>query len=63
MKEASGEGSMTIITIIIIAALAVAAAAVIYIMMNNAETEANTFTQDGETGEKISNALNGKTEQ
>lgn len=63
MKEASGEGSMTIITIIIIAALAVAAAAVIYIMMNNATTTANTFTPNGTTGKNISDALNGKTEQ
>lgn len=43
MKEATGEGSMTIITIVIIASLAVAAGIVVSIMMTNAKTKANTI--------------------
>lgn len=41
MKEATGEGSMTIVTIVIIVALAAAAAVVIGIMSNKAGEEAN----------------------
>lgn len=43
MKEATGEGSMTIVTIIIIVALAAAAAVVVGMMMNKANTTANTM--------------------
>lgn len=38
MKEATGEGSMTIITIVIIVALAAAAAVIVGVMMNKAKT-------------------------
>lgn len=41
MKEATGEGSMTIITIVIIVALAAAAAVIVSIMMTKAKGEAN----------------------
>ena len=41
MKEATGEGSMTIITIVIIVALAAAAAIVVKIMADNAQSKAN----------------------
>ncbi len=43
MKEATGEGSMTIVTIIIIVALAAAAAVVVGMMMNKANNTANTM--------------------
>lgn len=41
MKEATGEGSMTIVTIVIIVALAAAAAIIVGVMMSKARTEAN----------------------
>ena len=41
MKEATGEGSMTIITIVIIVALAAAAAIVVGVMSNKASEEAS----------------------
>ena len=41
MKEATGEGSMTIVTIVIIVALAAAAAIIVGVMMTKANTEAN----------------------
>ena len=46
MKEATAEGSMTIVTIVIIVALAAAAAIVVGVMANNARGEA-AKTQDG----------------
>lgn len=42
MKEATGEGSMTIVTIVIIVALAAAAAIVVSVMMSKAKSEANS---------------------
>jgi len=41
MKEATGEGSMTIVTIVIIVALAAAAAIVVGIMASKAKQGAN----------------------
>lgn len=42
MKEATGEGSMTIITIVIIVALAAAAAMVVSVMMSKAKDKTNS---------------------
>lgn len=41
MKEATGEGSMTIITIVIIVVLGSAAALIVGYFINNAKTKAN----------------------
>lgn len=41
MKEATGEGSMTIITIVVIAALAAAAALIVGVMISRTKNEAN----------------------
>lgn len=41
MKEATGEGSMTIVTIVIIVALAAAAAIVVGVMASTASKKAN----------------------
>lgn len=46
MKEATGEGSMTIITIVIIVALAAAAAIIVGVMMSKANTAANEADDD-----------------
>lgn len=46
MKEATGEGSMTIVTIVIIVALAAAAAIIVGVMMSKANTAANTADDD-----------------
>jgi len=58
MKEATGEGSMTIITIIIIVALAAAAAVVVGVMVSKAGNEADKATGDQKikicpTGQKV----------
>ena len=47
MKEATGEGSMTIITIVIIVALGVAAAVIVGMFLNQSTTEANKVTSSG----------------
>ena len=47
MKEATGEGSMTIVTIVIIVALAAAAAIVVGIMANKAGQEASGESSTG----------------
>ena len=47
MKEATGEGSMTIVTIVIIVALAAAAAIVVGIMANKAGKEADKTSSAG----------------
>ena len=47
MKEATGEGSMTIVTIVIIVALAAAAAIVIGIMATTAGNKANQADSNG----------------
>lgn len=44
MKEATGEGSMTIITIVIIVALAAAAAVVVAVMTNKAKNQADSMS-------------------
>ena len=44
MKEATGEGSMTIVTIIVIIGLAAAAGAIVIIMNNKAKTSADNMT-------------------
>ena len=41
MKEATGEGSMTIVTIVVIIALAAAAVVVVATMTNKAESQAD----------------------
>ena len=46
MKEATGEGSMSIITIVVIVGLAAAAAAIVLTMV----TKANTATNSMDTG-------------
>ena len=46
MKEATGEGSMTIVTIVIIAAIVVAGGVVISFMMSNARTTAEEVATD-----------------
>ena len=51
MKEATGEGSMTIVTIVIIVALAAAAAIIIGIIASNAKTGANNAASDYECTE------------
>lgn len=47
MKEATGEGSMTIITIVIIVALGVAAAVIVGMFLNQSASEANKVTESG----------------
>lgn len=47
MKEATGEGSMTIVTIIVIVSLAAAAAIVIGVMANTAKGEAEGAKSTG----------------
>ena len=47
MKEATGEGSMTIVTIVIIVALAAAAAIVVGIMANKAGKQAEGASSTG----------------
>lgn len=57
MKEATGEGSMTIVTIVIIVALAAAAAIVVGIIATKARSSADTAGADyecTETNSKIS---------
>lgn len=49
MKEATGEGSMTIVTIVIIAAIVGAAALVISFMMSKAKDTANKTTTNTPT--------------
>ena len=44
MKEATGEGSMTIITIVIIVALAAAAGVVVKLMSDKAKTSTDQVT-------------------
>ena len=44
MKEASGEGSMTIVTIIIIAAIAIAGGVIVAIALNRAGDRAENET-------------------
>lgn len=51
MKEATGEGSMTIVTIIIIVALAAAAAIIVGIIATRARTGANDAGADYECKE------------
>lgn len=46
MKEATGEGSMTIITIVIIVALAAAAAIVVSVMMGKANRKTNELVNN-----------------
>lgn len=46
MKEATGEGSMTIITIIVIVALGAAAALVVSAMMGKANDQASEVNPD-----------------
>ena len=61
MKEATGEGSMTIITIVIIAALVLAAAVVIGVMMNQANTKASEdigYNPDDALQQKIEDGIN-----
>ncbi len=41
MKEATGEGSMTIITIVVVVGLAAAAAVIVGVMMTKANTATN----------------------
>ena len=43
MKEATGEGSMTIITIVAIVGLTAAAAAIVGVMMTKANTTTNSM--------------------
>jgi len=47
MKEATGEGSMTIVTIVIIVALAAAAAIVVGVMANTASGQAKDAKSTG----------------
>ena len=51
MKDATGEGSMTIITIVMIVALAAAAAIIIGIVATNAKSGANNANSDYECSE------------
>ena len=44
MKEATGEGSMTVITIVIIVALGVAAAVIVGLFLNQSASEANNIS-------------------
>lgn len=46
MKEATGEGSMTIITIVVIVGLAAAAGLIIKLMMDKADTAAGNVSSD-----------------
>ena len=43
MKEATGEGSMSIITIVVIVGLAAAAAVIVGVMMTKANTTTNSM--------------------
>ena len=49
MKEATGEGSMTVITIVIIVGIALGAAVVIAMMMNKAGDTANAVDTNNVT--------------
>ena len=51
MKDATGEGSMTIITIVMIVALAAVAAIIIGIVATNAKNGANNANSDYECKE------------
>ena len=57
MKDATGEGSMTIITIVMIVALAAAAAIIIGIVANNAKSGANNANSDYECSEDASGKI------
>ena len=57
MKEATGEGSMTIVTIVIIAAIVAAAAIVIGVMMNKAKTTANSASAGANLADPTQNAI------
>lgn len=64
MKEATGEGSMTIVTIIVVAALVLAAAVVIGVMMNKANSKANDdigYDPNDPLQQKIENGINTNT--
>lgn len=58
MKEATGEGSMTVITIVIIIALAAAAAVIVGVMMNKANTTAGDVQTTNDTANEIKNGMN-----
>ena len=61
MKEATGEGSMTIITIVIIVGLAAAAAIIVSIMMTSAKSQANNFDENNQNF-KINSDYNSGTQ-
>lgn len=56
MKEATGEGSMTVITIVIIVGIALGAAVVIGMMMSKASDTANAVDTNGVT-QSVSNQI------
>ena len=59
MKEATGEGSMTVITIVIIVGIALGAAVVIAMMMNKASDTAKTVDTNNVT-QSVSNKILGE---
>lgn len=59
MKEATGEGSMTVITIVIIVGIALGAAVVIAMMMSKASDTANAVDTNGVT-QSVSNKILGQ---
>ena len=58
MKEATGEGSMTVITIVIIVGIALGAAVVIAMMMNKASSTGNDVNTAGVTNNVSSTITN-----
>lgn len=49
MKEASGEGSLSIVTIVIIAGILAAGAIIVGVMLKNVNTTANQISGDKDT--------------
>ena len=47
MKEATGEGSMTVVTIVVIVGLLAAAAAIVLIMTNKAKSSTSSISDSG----------------
>ncbi len=57
MKEATGEGSLSIVTIVIIAAIVAAAAIVIGMMMRKANDTANATSAGVKNNDATQNAI------
>lgn len=57
MKEATGEGSMTVITIVVIAALGVAAAVLVGYFLTKTQEKANTATTQNVTSQNNLNNM------